>query len=320
LFQETFGQINSDPFSASTPDNRENINYFTTGPDFMMNLGGATSLRLSGRFSDTSYEVTPIDSRSYGGGLTLLRELSGVSSLSLNATSESVKFTAPLQGADYDRHQAFLRYQISGARTTLGIDGGYTQVDGEAKTNGGLLARLTLSRKVSASSSISFNAGTQFSDSGDMFRQGQRQFGVGSDGQSVIGAADSFKSRFVSAGWTFSRNRTSLGLMARYQNDAYQNATGFDHKATTVTANAQRQLGPLAQLNVFASFQREDFGNRGFTDDEYQAGLSFERKLSRLFGVSVQYNYYDRSSSNGGSNYKENRVGLFLTYTPFGHQ
>jgi len=316
LVQENFGQINSDPFSASTPTNRENINYFTTGPELALRLGSVTSLRLAGYFSDTAYEVTDLDSRSYSGSASLRRELSGASSLSLNATGEKIEFDNTIVDRDYDRYQAFLRYELRGARTTLGVDGGYTQIDDNVKKSDGVLARLSLSRRLSASSTVSISAGSQFSAAGDLFRFDQQQRGVSLDSQSIIGASDAFKSRFASLGWGFDRNRTSLNLNVQYQDESYERSTTFDRTVTTYTGQLQRQISPITQLRLFAYLEREDFNNRNFTDDELQVGLALERQLGRKLGVRLQYDYFDRDSSNNVSNYQENRIGVFLTWSP----
>src|SRR5688572_9039668 len=36
VLTDSFGQLSLDPFEASTPENRENVNLLTTGPDFLM--------------------------------------------------------------------------------------------------------------------------------------------------------------------------------------------------------------------------------------------------------------------------------------------
>jgi len=316
VVQENFGQITSDPFSASTPDNRENINYFTTGPELALHLGSVTSLRLAGYFSDTTYEITNLDSQSYSGSASLRRELSGASTLSLNATGERMEFDNATVNADYDRYQAFLRYELRGARTTLGLDGGYTQIDDNVKKSDGVLARLTLSRKISAASSVSIGAGSQFSAAGDLFRLDQQQRGVSLNSQSIIGTTDAFESRFASLGWSFSRNRTSMGLSAQYEDESYQHATTFDRTVTTLTAQLERQISQVTHLRIFANLEREDFSNRNFRDDELQAGLALEHQLGRTIGVRLQYDYFDRDSSSHDTDYQENRVSLSLTWSP----
>lgn len=316
LFEDNFGQVTSDPFEAPTPTNRENINYFTTGPELLMHLGGANSLLLSGHYSDASYEVTNLDSQRYGGAVALQRALSGASDLSLNLTGESVSFDDTTMNTDYDRYQAFLRYELRGARTKVALDGGATRIDRANESSNGLLARLTFTRMLSNASSLWFHAGSQLSDSGDLFRSDQDRQGGTPNSPSVIGSSDVFKSRFVGAGWSFTRNRTSLGVSGEFSTERYERSSNLDRNLTTVGARVERQISRLTQLRVYANWEREKFSNIVFTDDELQAGISIERKLSRLFGLRLQYDYFDRDSSNGTSKYQENRVGLFLTWSP----
>jgi len=42
---DTFGQTTQNQFAPSTPDNRANVNYLSTGPDFTLPLGSRNKLR-----------------------------------------------------------------------------------------------------------------------------------------------------------------------------------------------------------------------------------------------------------------------------------
>src|SRR5690606_21025406 len=92
LIQENFGQTRIDPLGAVTPNNREDINHFTTGPDVTLRFGQATSLRLSGRYSATDYETSVLDGTSRLGMLSLIRHLSPASALSLSGSHERVEY------------------------------------------------------------------------------------------------------------------------------------------------------------------------------------------------------------------------------------
>ena len=50
--EDNFAQIAVNGLAVDTPDNRQNLNYFTTGPDIILPLGARTALEVSGRYSD----------------------------------------------------------------------------------------------------------------------------------------------------------------------------------------------------------------------------------------------------------------------------
>jgi hypothetical protein len=318
--QENFGQITTDPFAADTPENRENINYFTTGPDFAFGLGNAFTAALSGRYSSTTYETSELDSERYGATLALIRRLSGTTSLSLNATGESIEFEDTTLNNDYDRYQAFLRYNVQGSRTALLLDVGYTKLEFDSQESDGLLAKVSISRRVSASSIVTVGAGTQFSDAGDLFRDTQGQRGVQLGGESVLATGDPFQSRFASLGWAFERNRTALGLSAQYSEEEFENLTSADRTLTTWGGYFNRELSRAAELRLYGTLQEEKFDQLDFQDDETQLGAALAWDVGRTLELRLQYDRYDRDSTAGGTQYTENRTSLFATWWPTGRR
>lgn len=313
---ENFGQLTSDPFAADTPDNRENINYFTTGPQFVQPLGSTMSLVLSGRFSDTQYEVSNLDNQETGGTLSLERQLSSTGVLSLVADVGSMKFDDAVANTDYDRSEVYLRYKLQGSRTDLSLEGGATSLDIDGETSSGVLAEVNLTRRVSNSARLTFGAGSQFSNSGDLFREGQNNFGVDPSVSDVTGSDDPFERRFVRFAFDFERNRTSLGLSAVTRQESYETETSLDRRVTTWSVYARRTLGPTMQLALFGTLEQEAFDNIDYDEDELRAGTYLDWSFARTLSLRLQYQHFDRDSNTGTSDYTENQASLFLTWSP----
>lgn len=318
IVQENFGQITTDPFAADTPDNRENVNFFTTGPDLTFRFGNALSLLLGGRYSISSYEESELDGDRYSETLALIRRLSSASALSLNATADQIKFDNTAVNENYDRYLGFLRYDNKGSRTALAVDLGYTAIDNGEETSDGVLARVSLVRRVSASSTLAFGAATQFSDASDLFRDSQNQQGVELSGESVVGSSDPFESRLVSLNWNFERNRTSFGVGVQYSEEDYENIATNDRTLTTYNVSFGRKLSPTVAVRLLGTYEREHFERVDFDDDELRANASISKNLGRTLQVRLQYSLNDRDSSSVGTKYKENRVSLFVSWSPIG--
>ena len=181
---------------SDTPDNRENVNFLSTGPDFTIGLTARTSLQLSGRVSDTYYEERDTDSQGLSGSVALIRQMSDISSLSLNgSTSET----------DFDE-EVFSDFRIDSGLSALAdghaseprliLDGGYNRVSQddqfdliEDDASGGLLARLEFSRAVGARSRFGVVAGTGLETPGQGLRRIQDVIGVdpGDDEDAIVG-------------------------------------------------------------------------------------------------------------------------------------
>ncbi len=315
LFQDSFGQSRVNLFDALTPGNRQNVNYFTTGPDFTLRFGQATSLKLTGRYSATNYEEIGLDDERYSASLALIRRLSGASSVSLNAVRERFAYDDPAIN-EYDRHEAFLRYELGNARTTLRADAGYTAIDDDDETSDGTLLRLSLRRQTSPSASVSVNLGSEFSDSGSAFRAAQDQSGVSLDPELVIPTADAFERRYVLAGWDFARNRTSFGLNGEYTEEAYENLVALDRTVMRYAIYFGRQLNPTLGFRIDGRYSDEEFDRSNAKAEELYGSARLTWEQGRTLSWRLQFDFRDRTGSGLFAEYTENRASLFLTWSP----
>ena len=206
--EDNFGQARQNQFEADRPDNRENINLLSTGPDLTLNLGSTMSLLLSGRYALTQYEDSPLDNERVMGSAGLRRQLSQTSSLSLMAMHETTEYDDPTTVSEYEVQSLYARYSADGARTTLSTDLGYTELTGLGEDADGPFMQLNASRQLSAASTLTLGAGSQFSNGGDVFRRLQSAHGVAAEPIPVQPTQDAFENRFVDLGWEFGRNRT----------------------------------------------------------------------------------------------------------------
>jgi len=105
--QDDFGQGQVNAFAAPTPDNRENINYLSTGPNLWLRFAGTGFFELSARYARAQYSISPFDSNRIQGSFGLGDQLSARSSLSLNGVTEHVFFDDTSVNTDFDRTSAY---------------------------------------------------------------------------------------------------------------------------------------------------------------------------------------------------------------------
>lgn len=314
LVQDSFGQAQSDPFAPVTPETRENLNYFTTGPDLLLRLGSAANLRVFGRYSLTQYENSPLDSTQKGGGGGIFRELSPRSTVGVNVVSERIEFDDN-PASDYDRQGAFLSYNIDGGRTDINAELGYSRLKPEnGDDDGGLFASLTVQRRMTAASTLRFEAGRQFTDSGESLRNAVVGSSVG--GVNVTASSDPFQNTSAGLSWTFARHRTGLTLGASWEEDRYERQTQFDRNRITYAASFTRRLSQVLDLTLSASLDDENFNSAGLDSEEMFLRADLSWQLGRRFGLALSVDRSDRSTSSGLGEFTENRVFLMLTYRP----
>jgi hypothetical protein len=321
---DNFGQVLSDPFAPATPDNREDINYFATGPALALALGSQMQLRLGARYSLVDYETSPFDSEGQTIEAGLVRLLSAASSISLNARTQEIEYDdqildlngEPLS-SDYEQREGFLRYEVSGARTNLGFDVGYMESESaSAAADGqdGFLLRLDASRRLSSSSTATLSLGRETSNSAMAFASTQTAGSIDLDAVRGRQTSAPFTNEYVSLGWNFARNRTYLGLFASWSDQQYQDVvSGLDQTLSGFGAYYTRQLSSRMTLGVTLDYQRNEF-EEGQDYEDIGGQLNLNWRMSRSLSLDVRYDRYDRSSDIDGGDSTENRYWLSLTY------
>lgn len=311
VFTDNFGQVLSDPFVPATPENRENINYFTTGPDFTVGFGSQTRVRLGARYSLATYEDSPLDSSSLSGELALVRQLSTSNSLSAQARFQQVEYDEAALSADYEQSEAFLRYEGLGARTHVGIEVGYTELDHEAsdQQEDGPLVRVDVMRRLSPSTTLTLWAGREFSNSASAFASTQDASGAN------IGAAPGrqevqpFMHDFATLGWVWSRQRTELGLSAAWDERSFDQQPLLDQTTMTYSAQLSRELSSRISLMLGGSLVSSDFEQPG-DYDETNATVGLRWRLGGHVSMSLRYEYADRDGDLPDASFTENRYWL----------
>lgn len=317
VIQDTFGQLEINPFEAATPLNRENVNYFTTGPDLRLRLGSAASLLLFGRLSVTDYEETSLDAERITAGLTLARELSSRNTLSFNAVTERVEFDDPTSGSNYDRHSAYLRYEATGARTRLAAEAGYTMLHDFGDSTDTPLFTLELERDLSPASTLTLSGGIRSTDAADALRGGTPT-GAFSFRPDAVSTADPFETRHASIGWRYQAQRTTMTLSGGWEEDAYETDTSLDRDRQILQATLERRLSQTLRLRLSGSLAQSDYGTAGFEDDETMLGLGLSWNASGRLFVELDADSIRHDSSNPLLDWDETRIFLRLAWRSTG--
>jgi hypothetical protein len=312
---DQFGQVAIDPFQPATPDNRENINYFSTGPDFTVGLGSQFRLRLGGRYSLITYEEDPLDATVTGGQVALVRSLSGRSSVSLNGSLRQTEYDDPVLNSNFDQMESYFRYEVQGARTNLAVDAGYTKLEREALDveESGALLRFDLSRRMSSSSVLSLSGAHEFSTSagafaGDLGAHGGVSTAPGRQ------TADPFTLDRATLGWSFNRNVTSISAAANWSEQTYDTNTTLDQTTMVLAARYRRDLSAATSMGVNVSHTAFSYVQSGADYDELTVGVSYSWRMSRSLTLDIKYDYADRSGDATMNVFKENHLWLMIGY------
>lgn len=330
VVQDSFGQEALNLFQPNNPGNREYVNFVSTGPDLSLRLGEQGFIRLGARYANVHYQTSPLDSNRPSETFAIGRELSANSALSLNVDAEQVRFDNTTQttiingvtyppNVDFDRREAYLRYEARGARTTLAVNLGATQTEEATGWHSRPLLELDLTRRMTPYTSLSLSAGQQFTDAAEGFRNLQPGATGGIVLAPVAGAYDSYVARYVSGGWRLERDRTTVALSDRYEEDLHSVDSNFDAKRNDLELNIGRRLTPMVGVQLLGSMITDNYYNQHFESNDHLAGAALVVQPARKVEVRLLYDHVWRTASGVGSTtFGENRIFLLLTYRPVG--
>jgi hypothetical protein len=304
VVSDDFGQAAIDPYTPTTPTNLEQVNYFSTGPDLSMTIGGVNFINASARYSRTQYQTSPFNSNRLSASLDFGHDVSAGAAISVNGQFERVMFSNTELNSDFDRSSGFGRYELHGARTDLVVDVGVTSIrqgappESEATTteslgdgivpNAGLspqatgsttggLVKVQLTRKLSAAASLTLTAGRELTDAAASFSTLQS----GSAGGATLGAvgngstpaaqtSSSYTDNSASVRWQYLRNRTAFTLDARWEKDNYPGEPLLDVSRPSAGFSVKRRLTRALRVELIGRWYKSDYSNVVLTPAESQ--------------------------------------------------
>ena len=335
VLSDDFGDATVDAFTPVTPNNLEYVNYVSTGPNLYLRLGGTGFINATARYAEAYYESSPFNSNRVLATLSAGLQLSARSSVSLNGAGERVMFQNTVFNTDFDRSSVYGRYEAHGARTDIAANLGATTVDQHGTSTTGGLGKLELSRQLSPAARLTFTGGRELTDGSSSFSTLQ------GGAINIINVAptpltsDSYTSTYASVGWQYKRNRTTVGVSARWQRDRYPGNPQFDLNTGGGEFNIERQLTRAFSAQLVGRLYKFDYlhatvgstglfgvppvGSNVVGSPENETGLigaALTWRHGRSLEVRLRYDYESYVVSTGNTGYRENTVFLTIGYRP----
>jgi hypothetical protein len=356
VLRDDFGQQGVDPYTPVTPANIENVNYLTIGPDLKLPFGGIDYVNFSARYARAQYQTSPFNSNRLIGSAALGRNVSADASVSLNANTERVLFDNTALNTDFERSSGFGRYEVHGARTDLVGEVGGTVVSQSGPStilsepnlglgttgavgskppvvanepNGsgsvsGPLAKLELSRKISAAAKLIVTAGRDLTDTSSSFaNQSTGVTGINPVTPAELTSA-TYRMTYATAGWQYQRNRTTMSLTGRWETDIYPGLSTLDTRITGADLNVERRITRTFTVQLLGHLYKTDYPHAvlasqaaGSTDmTNTVVGASLTWRHGRALEVRLRLDHDSYAVANGNTGYKETRGFLTVGYRP----
>jgi len=293
LLRENFGQRQQDPFTALTPANREHVNFITTGPQVDLVNSARNVVRAQLVYSRVNFEESLSDNERFGGALQFGREVSRGHILSLIGSTESVEFADDAVGTDFDRNQAYIRYEVFGDSNEIEIDVGYTEIDADGEKFDEILFRL-----------------------GSVFRLFQEELGDLNVTSNAFNNPNPFLNHYVTTNFSYVRDRSETSFVLALNQADFEDNTGSDRDTIRVGFRLRRDIGDRFFGGLRLEARSTEFTDIDRKTDSFSAVLTLGYRFGGYTDLSLQYQYTTRNDTDPLNEYDENRVFLRASYTP----
>ena len=319
VVQDNFGQTLFNPLQPARPNNREDVNFLTTGPTFNLLPGSRNLIDIDLRYSRMDFEERPFDNDRLSAALSVGREISRESTMSLNLTGERTEFdndglaapTAPIE-----QYEAFVRYETTGNRSALGFDVGYIEVEFAGSKSDGILARVDYSRQTSANGNFTVSVGSQFSDQGNIFRFFSDITNNLGDTTDIAASPAPFQNNFFALTYTLDQTRYAIDASFDWNQEDFEDGQGFDRDVFRGDLVLRREVTRTIFAGARIGFLRREFDILPRRDDDLILGLNIGYRFTAGFDLALEYQHFQRNSIFPGADFTENRAFLRVSYTP----
>lgn len=321
VVEDSYGVQTIDRFEPDSPNNRQQINVLSLGPDFHFRMGGTLRGRAELRFINSHAAVTQdFNSDRIAAALRMVKDLDATSSVSLNLQAQDVDFDNDLFARDHKRYEAYASYSRRLNRIDMLLDAGYARLDyKDGQTRNNPLLRAELGWRMSERSRFSVNAANQFSDAATSALSAIAGADPGIPGSVLTGRAtitpSAYEQRGVIVGYEYTGVRAVYSISGNTQKIDYVDPGASNEESRGITAEASYRLRPSLTIRGAVSRDRTEAAPpapRLEHNRLYSLGL--EKQWSRHWSSSLQYNRYERSSASASGDFKQNVIYLSIAY------
>lgn len=305
--EDSYVQGRSDPFGADTPENRENINVFSTGPELDLPVGERTFVNLGANYGTRTYTTSNFldsDVQTYEAGLfrrTRPRTLVGVS-------ADKTEIDYETTSAGYDIESVRLSYARTLASGSVNAAlGDNTLILPDRETSEPLL-ELSWVREITARSRVTISGNSGYTDAGRLFELRPDQVAI-----DVLLTSDATNRRRVSLRYELELGRTSLALGASGLRDEFAQDAAFDSDGREVTLDITRQVARLTTIGFDYHTVRRQFTRIGTDNTDAFMRLWLSRRFSQQVSLDA---HLQKSRRDGVDGYDETLYQFTLTYAP----
>lgn len=315
---EGFRQVQVSPIRPNTPDNLEDSNVFTTGPNLYLHLGPRDQIVIEGRYGDVYIANSDLDNRRSYGALRWVHQVSQRQRVSANYEYMEVEFKE-VNTYNYSRHDAYLSAVLTSNRTEFQLEVGGTQVDlvsGESLQ--GFRGRIDMAQQLSSHSRAGIRYFQDFSDTGlELLATGitSAPGNVGGSGNVTtdVVTGDVFYSKQSELYYRRTVSTLPFGIRVFMRDVDFEIDTG-DRREKGGTIDVNYSPIPMTTLSLFSFYRLTEYFDTGREDRDSESGVAVVWQMGRRLSSRLEFRNISRHSAAVDASFDDSRVTISISY------
>lgn len=305
ILEESYGEGRTDPFLATGPNNREQVNIYATGPAAYLPLGERTEIRLAALTGQRGYETTSdLDNDTFLMTGGIFRDLSTTSEIGVAVSSREVEYDAPVFDNTIDA--AYLSYSKRFASGSATLEIGTNKVEFATRDDSSPYFTASWGRDVGTRSRLAFSFENELVDAGDTFRGGQ-------DTDDSLLTVDVYERSSAGMEFSVNRGRTLYSVGGRIGEDDYQNDFSFNNDLLTLNFDVEHAIATNMEFGARVFYTERDFTVRNEYNEDLSFTLELERRFSSKLSLFAELEHQTRSGRNAAA-FDENGLRVRVQY------
>lgn len=311
---DTYEQTRISAAAADTPDNRANVNVFSTGPDVYFRFSPVQTLALGARAGNVYTGKANADSDRFSGSARWLYQATATSIYSLNYEILDVNYDDTTLNSNYTSHNMFLRADYRPSRSQYTLDLGATRINTDRGQDlDGSLTRFSWLRQLTTDSNFGMSFSGEFRDAGADILMASSATTPGAALTSGEITSDVY---YVKRGSLFYNRRSARFALdlSLYTQDLDYETTLQDRKENGGVLNLMFFLSGTTTVTLSTDQIRTEFRDFVRRDTDRDSGVRLDYRMTRSVTLALEGRREERSSTVPDAEYVDNRLYLSILY------
>lgn len=317
---DVYRQLQTNVTAAETPATRENVNVFTTGPDFFVHVSPVQTLVLGARYGNVYTAHDNSDNDRVLGYTRWQYQSTPRTTLSLNYEVLGVNYKDSVANNDYTQQDIYFSARTRPSRSEYMLELGETNISRERNSDlHGGRGKLSWVRELNPESSAGASYSAEFSNVGNDVLARSAAAAVPSPAPvaapgAITSTSDIYYAKRGQVFYTRHGSRFGAALQIFGQDIDYE-TTPNDNRQTGGNLELAYYYSETFTVVLFSDYVKTKYSELNRRDTDMDSGVRFSHRTGRNILMSLEGRKTERTSTDPTAPYTDNRVLFTVLYS-----